>query len=209
MTLLIFCFFSVFSSFTVRTSGTYCLLRSGRWPPCPLSSPLGWPVTDGHGCRGTVADHAVWSVRCCALLPDIHAQWCYGLRRLPPWCSGSTGTLSRCGSVSHWTPNSPTAGTTVWTGYLWLWGPAMRAWVLWGREINGIKQLSDKEIEEKKTRLWEKSLIPLEIVIPAHLTKLFQIQSFIPSMIQSHPCSAFNNVGDIRPLRWRKYLNDT
>lgn len=128
----ILCFSTLFPPLT--SSGTYCPPQSGRWPLCPLSSPLGWPVTDGHGCCGRVAGHAGWSVRRCVPLPGTHARWCCGLRRLPPWCSGSTGTLSRCGSVLDWTPNSPTVGTTVWAGYLWPWGPAMLALALGRKE---------------------------------------------------------------------------
>lgn len=117
------------------SADTHCPRRSGTWPPCPPSSPRDWPARDGRGHCGRVADHAGWSVMRCAPRPGTRARWCCGRRHRPPWCSGSTGTLSRCGSVSGWMPNSPTAGTTAWIGRQWRRGPATAAWVLRDKEL--------------------------------------------------------------------------
>lgn len=146
-----------FHSFFLLAPETYCPRRSERWPLCPLSSPLGWPVTDGHGCCGRVADHAVWSVRRCVPLRGTRVRWCCGRRHLQLWCSGSTGTLSRCGSVSGWTPNSPTAGTTALTEHLWQWGPAMPASALTVRKGKETIETEKQKVEKTKakaTSLW-------------------------------------------------------
>lgn len=135
---------------------TYCPPLSERWPLCPPSSPLGLPVTDGRGCCGTVADHEAWSVRHCSPLPGTRALWCCGRRLLPPWYSESTGTLSRCGSVSSWTPGSPTAGPVAWAGYPWQWGLEVDAWAL-RRRKKIVLTRQWKKFKEKEKQ-WQNSI---------------------------------------------------